>query len=66
MVDVAQLVRVLDCGSRGRRFETGLPPEFLLSKALSSPTGLFSFISIEILLVDSNQVDLQTLGSNSD
>ncbi len=27
MVDVAQLVRVLDCGSRGRRFEPGLPPE---------------------------------------
>jgi hypothetical protein len=26
MVDVAQLVRALDCGSRGRRFETGLPP----------------------------------------
>ena len=23
---VAQLVRALDCGSRGRRFETGLPP----------------------------------------
>ncbi len=26
MVDVAQLVRALDCGSRGRRFESGLPP----------------------------------------
>lgn len=26
MVDVAQLVRVLDCGSRGRRFKPGLPP----------------------------------------
>ncbi len=26
MVVVAQLVRALDCGSRGRRFETGLPP----------------------------------------
>ncbi len=25
-VVVAQLVRALDCGSRGRRFETGLPP----------------------------------------
>lgn len=25
-VDVAQLVRALDCGSRGRRFEPGLPP----------------------------------------
>ena len=27
MVDVAQLVRALDCGSRGRRFEPGLPPK---------------------------------------
>ena len=24
---IAQLVRALDCGSRGRRFETGLPPK---------------------------------------
>lgn len=29
MVVVAQLVRALDCGSRGRRFEPGLPPENL-------------------------------------
>ena len=27
MVDVAQLVRALDCGSRGRRFKSGLPPQ---------------------------------------
>ena len=27
MVDVVQLVRALDCGSRGRRFEPGLPPK---------------------------------------
>ena len=27
MVDVAQLVRALDCGSRGRRFEPGLSPK---------------------------------------
>ncbi len=26
MVVVAQLVRALVCGTRGRRFETGLPP----------------------------------------
>ena len=31
MVVVAQLVRALDCGSRGRRFETGLPPNKKLS-----------------------------------
>jgi len=27
MVVVAQLVRASDCGSEGRRFETGLPPK---------------------------------------
>ncbi len=27
MVVVAQLVRALDCGSRGRGFETHLPPK---------------------------------------
>ena len=27
MVDVVQLVRTLDCGSRGRRFKSGLPPQ---------------------------------------
>ena len=27
MVVVAQLVRAPDCGSGGRRFETGLPPK---------------------------------------
>ena len=35
MVVVAQLVRALDCGSRGRRFDPGLPPnpEPVLKKA---------------------------------
>ena len=28
MVDVAQSVRVTDCGSEGRGFESHLPPEF--------------------------------------
>ena len=28
MVVVAQLVRALDCGSRGRGFESRLPPAF--------------------------------------
>lgn len=27
MVVVAQLVRALDCGSKGRRFEPGQPPK---------------------------------------
>jgi len=30
MVVVAQLVRASDCGSEGRRFETGLPPKKLI------------------------------------
>tara|TARA_B100000131_G_scaffold203307_1_gene195226 strand:- start:97 stop:234 length:138 start_codon:yes stop_codon:yes gene_type:complete len=29
MVVVVQLVRTPDCGSGGRRFESGLPPFFL-------------------------------------
>ena len=29
VVVVAQLVRALDCGSRGCRFDPGLPPHFL-------------------------------------
>ena len=29
MVVVVQLVRTPDCGSGGRRFESGLPPKFL-------------------------------------
>jgi hypothetical protein len=33
MVVVAQLVRAPDCGSGGRRFEPGHPPEEALSKA---------------------------------
>ena len=39
MVVVAQLVRALDCGSRGRRFETGLPPK----KNPSRYRGVFFF-----------------------
>ena len=37
MVVVAQLVRVPDCGSGGRRFETGLPP----NKKSPAFAGLF-------------------------
>ena len=39
-VDVAQLVRALDCGSRGRRFEPGLPPK----KIKPLQRGFFIFI----------------------
>ncbi len=41
MVVVAQLVRALDCGSRGRRFETGLPP----SKTLREIEGFLLYTS---------------------
>ena len=40
MVDVAQLVRVVDCGSIGRGFESHLPPK---KRGLKSP--LF-FVSV--------------------
>ena len=43
MVDVAQLVRALDCGSRGRRFEPGLPPLFVKPCFLA---GFFCFIEL--------------------
>ena len=32
VVVVAQLVRALDCGSRGCRFEPGLPPQFVFKE----------------------------------
>ena len=44
MVDVAQSVRVTDCGSEGRGFESHLPPE-QRSKEMSSNRHLFVFIS---------------------
>jgi hypothetical protein len=39
MVVVAQLVRALVCGTRGRRFEPGLPPK----KSLHENEGSFLF-----------------------
>lgn len=47
MVDVAQLVRALDCGSRGRRFETDLPPFIDYKNPLCVQRG-FSFILLRI------------------
>ena len=45
MVVVAQLVRALVCGTRGRRFEPGLPPK----KSLHENEGFFLyFILAEI------------------
>jgi hypothetical protein len=45
MVVVAQLVRALDCGSRGRRFEPGLPPK----KARLSGLFLFFILALPYL-----------------
>ena len=43
MVGIAQLVRALDCGSRGRRFDSDYPPQFYfaaLMKTLFRSYGL--------------------------
>ncbi len=48
MVDVAQLVRALDCGSRGRRFKSGLPPKH---KRLSLCGGLYFLEAVKSSLL---------------
>ena len=42
MVVVVQLVRTPDCGSGGRRFESGLPPKI----KPSSNRGFFCFYTL--------------------
>ncbi len=54
MVVVAQLVRALDCGSRGRRFETGLPP----FKNPSINRGVFFFKPTSLLSLNSRLIDI--------
>ena len=44
MVDVAQLVRVADCGSEGRGFESHLPPEQNKRSKEMSQSGIFLFL----------------------
>ena len=44
MVVVAQLVRALDCGSRGRGFKSHHPPK--TTEASSKMTELFLFVSV--------------------
>ena len=46
MVVVAQLVRALVCGTRGRRFEPGLPPK----KSLHENEGSFLFYNFLLYL----------------
>ena len=43
MVDVAQSVRVTDCGSEGRGFESHLPPKHLKRKDVETSTSFFCF-----------------------
>ena len=49
MVDVAQLVRVADCGSEGRGFESHLPPE--LNKPFSNAKRFFCLHRVPITIV---------------
>jgi hypothetical protein len=65
MVDVAQLVRALDCGSRCRGFESHLPPEtknrylkrhprcFLFQRLINEvPEGIIHYIHMVIKGID--------------
>ena len=44
MVDVAQLVRVTDCGSEGRGFESHLPPKQNKRSKEMSQSDIFLFL----------------------
>ena len=50
MVDVAQLVRVADCGSVGRGFEPHLPPKKQREKGFDFHEALSLFITMLITL----------------
>ena len=55
MVNVAQLVRALDCGSKGRGFESHLsPPPFLGRGGLIFVTAFF-YVSNSILRLGSTK-----------
>ena len=47
MVDVAQLVRVADCGSEGRGFESHLPPEQNKRSRKVPNFGTFCFLVLQ-------------------
>ena len=59
MVVVVQLVRTPDCGSGGRRFESGLPPKSKPSKyrGFFCCTILYYFM-IELILLYENKIEL--------
>ena len=46
MVDVAQLVRVTDCGSEGRGFESHLPPKEQTKQGDVAERHLFVFMPL--------------------
>ncbi len=63
MVVVAQLVRAPDCGSGGRRFETGLPP----SQSFSEMRSFFvyaTFLSYLHLSIESNQLKNEKINTS--
>ena len=49
MVVVVQLVRTPDCGSGGRRFESGLPPFFLTILTVFYPKKINDLIFIKLV-----------------
>ena len=59
MVDVAQSVRVTDCGSEGRGFESHLPPE-QRSKEMSRIRHLFVFVALRYANLFVERRDIKT------
>ena len=59
MVDVAQSVRVTDCGSEGRGFESHLPPE-QQSKEMSRIRHLFVFVALRYANLFVERRDIKT------
>ena len=58
MVDVAQLVRVVDCGSIGRGFKSPLPPEKEVYRKMTS----FLLIFYDIVNSHQNPDQAEMLG----
>ena len=58
MVDVAQSVRVTDCGSEGRGFESHLPPQ--RSKEMSRIRHLFVFVALRYANLFVERRDIKT------
>jgi hypothetical protein len=63
MVDVVQLVRMSDCGSEGRGFESHLPPK---QKRLERSDSLIFFMSDKSLLLEANKKSKADPGERRD